>query len=379
MFSDIGIRPSIIQNKRGEQAEFLNTAWTMQIVRGFILWAIACGMAYPISTLYESSVLFPLLCVIGSTAAIRGFQTTGYATSNRKINLGKLTVVELATTISGIVAMVIWAAVSPTVWALAGGGVISAIFSVALGHLVLNSHSHKIHWDRSSAKELIKFGKWIVLSSAITFAAQNGDRLVLPKVLSIYDLSYYYIAMMLSRLPVNIFGQIASKVLFPVYSESFNRGEYTKIAYAVRKFAMLSAPAYLVPAIFIIWSDQIIELLYDDRYFAAASPLAVLSIGVWFAMQRSAQSGLLLAVGDSRGSMIINLVKFSVGMPIAILLGVSEGLVGFCAGIAVSEAFSYMVQRHLVKKAIPAISQRLDILYILLLALIVLIKFIAVK
>ncbi|MFN3500356.1 MAG: oligosaccharide flippase family protein, partial [Pannonibacter indicus] len=27
MFSDIGIRPSIIQNKRGEEADFLNTAW----------------------------------------------------------------------------------------------------------------------------------------------------------------------------------------------------------------------------------------------------------------------------------------------------------------------------------------------------------------
>ena len=38
MFSDIGIYPSIIQNKRGEEPDFLNTAWTIQIVRGGVLW-----------------------------------------------------------------------------------------------------------------------------------------------------------------------------------------------------------------------------------------------------------------------------------------------------------------------------------------------------
>ena len=33
MFSDVGIRTSIIQNAR-EDAAFLNTAWTLQILRG---------------------------------------------------------------------------------------------------------------------------------------------------------------------------------------------------------------------------------------------------------------------------------------------------------------------------------------------------------
>ena len=33
MFSDIGIIPSIIQNKRGDDPRFLNTAWTIQVIR----------------------------------------------------------------------------------------------------------------------------------------------------------------------------------------------------------------------------------------------------------------------------------------------------------------------------------------------------------
>ncbi|MFM6205833.1 oligosaccharide flippase family protein, partial [Planktothrix sp.] len=34
LFSDVGIRPSIIRSQRGDDPEFLNTAWTIQVFRG---------------------------------------------------------------------------------------------------------------------------------------------------------------------------------------------------------------------------------------------------------------------------------------------------------------------------------------------------------
>src|SRR5690606_27171143 len=52
MFSDVGIGPSIIQNTRGEEPRFLHTAWTIQVVRGFMLWAAGVAMAYPLALLY---------------------------------------------------------------------------------------------------------------------------------------------------------------------------------------------------------------------------------------------------------------------------------------------------------------------------------------
>ena len=38
MFSDLGIQASIIQNSRGDDPDFLNTAWTIQVIRGTCLW-----------------------------------------------------------------------------------------------------------------------------------------------------------------------------------------------------------------------------------------------------------------------------------------------------------------------------------------------------
>ena len=35
MFSDVGVVPAVVQDKRGEDPSFLNTAWTIQIIRRF--------------------------------------------------------------------------------------------------------------------------------------------------------------------------------------------------------------------------------------------------------------------------------------------------------------------------------------------------------
>src|SRR5438093_11787610 len=45
MFSDLGLRQSIVQSKRGDDSAFLNTAWAIQIIRGVLLWFLALGIS----------------------------------------------------------------------------------------------------------------------------------------------------------------------------------------------------------------------------------------------------------------------------------------------------------------------------------------------
>jgi O-antigen/teichoic acid export membrane protein len=52
LFSDIGIGTSIIQNKRGDDPVFLNTAWTMQVIRGVGLWICSLLIAWPVAAFY---------------------------------------------------------------------------------------------------------------------------------------------------------------------------------------------------------------------------------------------------------------------------------------------------------------------------------------
>ncbi len=42
LLSDVGFRQNIIQSPRGNDPAFLNTVWTAQIIRGFILLPLPC-------------------------------------------------------------------------------------------------------------------------------------------------------------------------------------------------------------------------------------------------------------------------------------------------------------------------------------------------
>ena len=374
MFSDIGIKPSIIQSRRGEDVDFLNTAWTLGVIRGVILWSIACIIAYPVSAIYGEPMLFPILCVIGSTAAIRGFQTNGYATSNRKLRLGKLTLVELVSQVAGIALTISWAAVSPTAWSIAAGGVLASVLSVLLGHHALNEHKHRFRLEKRARKELVSFGKWILLSSSITFFAQSGDRLFLPKILDIISLSYYAIAMVLAQIPTQIFGQLATKVLFPVYSEAANEGGPERVGRAIKKFAAISSYVYLVPLSVLFLAVPLIDILYDERYWPAGSVLSLLAISSYLRMMRTGQDGLLLAIGDSRSHMIVNMVRIATWLPIATYLASIFGLEGFCVGIVIADAVTLIVQRLFIGKKIGYYSRASDRALLLVLMVAVAIK-----
>ena len=44
LVSDVGISQNIIHNKNADDPRFYNTAWTLQLIRGFVLW-VACSLA----------------------------------------------------------------------------------------------------------------------------------------------------------------------------------------------------------------------------------------------------------------------------------------------------------------------------------------------
>ncbi len=85
MLSDVGIIQAVIQNKRGDDEDFLNTAWTLQIIRGGILCVATWVIAYPASLVYDEPQLFWLLLAAGLQLVIAGFESTSLFTLRRRV------------------------------------------------------------------------------------------------------------------------------------------------------------------------------------------------------------------------------------------------------------------------------------------------------
>lgn len=350
MLSDIGIEQSVIQNKDGAKNEFRNTAWVAQILRGCLLWLFACLIAYPISIIYESPILLPLICALGATLAIKGFSSTSIAVNNKNLKIFKLSVVNLSTQALGITLTVLFAAYTNSVWALVWGNIIASMIGVATGHIYLNDgFRHRFIINRTILLQIISFGKWIFVSSIFGFLANQADKMIIGKMLSLTDLGIFTIAMTLAQVPRAILFSLNRKVLFPIYSKIQDETT-SQIRTKVYRSKLLIITALLpISIFFLIFGQNLIQLLYDERYTDAGWMLQILAVGISF--QISTNVGpFYLGFGRS------GLFAFTVGIKAFLLIfsmilgGLIMGKVGLVIGITASCLFYYFIEIIYLKK-----------------------------
>src|SRR5450631_1441433 len=83
LFSDLGLTPNIIRSKRGDEPAFLNTAWTIQVMRGAILWICCVLVSWPFAKFYGEPRLGLLVPVIGLSLVISSLNATSLSTLAR--------------------------------------------------------------------------------------------------------------------------------------------------------------------------------------------------------------------------------------------------------------------------------------------------------
>ncbi len=342
LFSDIGIGPSIIQNEKGEDRRFLETAFTMQVLRGVVLTLLSTLLAWPFARFYDEPRLFAIVVVVGASSLVQGFNSTKVFTVGRRLDLKRLTLLELASQILGAAAMIAWALVSPTYWALAAGGLVTPLAKMVLGHVAIPGLRDGFGWHPPSARALASFGRWIFVSTVMTFFAGQSDRLIFAKLVPLELLGVYSTAAMLAMMPPTLFGVIERRVVFPVYSTVHREGRPLAPAFLRLRGAFLAGGGVLCAAL-IACGPALIELLYDDRYREAGWMVQALTLGTWLNLLEMTYGAAHLATGRAQWVAAASFAKVA-GIVAGVVIGHRlAGFVGAVLGFSLSEAARYAV------------------------------------
>jgi O-antigen/teichoic acid export membrane protein len=348
MVSDIGLAPNIVQSARGEDPSFLDTAWTLQILRGAALFLIACLLAWPVALFYEEPILAQMLPVASLGLLLSGFNSTALIGLRRRLQLGRLEIIELAAQLVSLAVMLGWVWVQPSVWALVWGGVAANVVVLVLSHVVAAERRDRFAWDAGAMAELIRFGKWIFLSTLLTFLGDQADRLMLGKLGSIALLGVYSIAAMFATLPVDLLGRVGAFAIFPALSRRYREGRGSAaVTYRRVRLPML-ALAGLIVAVTVAIARPAITLLYDPRYGAAGYMLELLALSAWFRVLEIPTQAALLAVGEPRWLAFANGVKvfaLLIGVPVGYYF---DGFSGAIYGLIASNLIRYLAEAYAV-------------------------------
>lgn len=346
LFSDIGINPSIIRSDRGDDPIFLNTAWTIQVIRGFGLWFGCLIIAIPVANYYDDPRLSWLIPIVGLTTIISGFNSTSLATLNRHMDLGKLARFELAAQLLSLIIFITWAWFSPTIWALVGGNLFANLLKAVWSHSLNSGKPNRFAWNQAAISEIISFGKWIFLSTAMTFLATQADRILLGKFFSLEMLGIYVVAFTFADIPRQISLKIGSRVIFPAFSKlmSLPRSQF-KAKILEKRWKMLLLIGFIVTTLF-CFGDLVILGLYDSRYQEAAWMLPIIAIGLWPLLLCTTIDRFLIAIGRPSYLALGNFFKF-VYMIIGVPLGFSQmGVLGAIIVIAFNDIPYYIIANY---------------------------------
>lgn len=343
MFSDMGIGAGVVRDRRGDEPQFLDTAWTLQAIRGCGLWIGTCIVAFPIAIAYHEPLLLQLLPLTGLSALLGGLTSTSVFSLRRNVEMKSLVLWEAGSQIFGLLCMIVLAWYLHSVWALALGSVIRAFVAMIGSYFLIPGRKPQFAWDRSAVTELVSFGKWIFLSTAMTFIIQWGDRSLLGLFMTKSDLGLFAIATIWSRIGVDVLLRLNSQVLFPIYSKLYNRGD-GQLRNSIFK-ARLGLIALFVPAMWFLslGGQWLIDLLYDRRYAGAGQMLQILSMGAVGAIIGTTAGNVLLSVGDAKRYMVLQSGR---GLLLIVCIAIGAnlgGTLGMVVGVAVSKIIDYPI------------------------------------
>jgi O-antigen/teichoic acid export membrane protein len=361
MFSDLGLKQNIIQSTRGSEPIFLNTAWTIQILRGVLLWLLALCISLllfaanhmglvPKASVYSDPNLPPVIAVVSISAIFAGFQSTKFSEASRRLSLGRITQIQIASQVVGVICMVGYALIDPSIWALVAGSVCATAVTALLSHIWLPGITNRWHWDHSALHEIVHFGKWMFFSSILGFFANNGDRMLLGGLVDSATLGIYSIAFTIFSSIVQIPSTIIAEVSFPALSE-VARERSVELKRSLYRFHIVTASfSYVCSGLLIISGHTLITSLYDRRYEQAGWMLEVLAVALLTIPFALAQYSLL-ARGLPRIFTIVIAVRVAITIVLIPLGFHLFGLSGAIWGFVVSQLSSapliiYYQQKH---------------------------------
>ena len=95
LLSDIGIGQSVVRSPDGDARDFLDVAWTLQVMRGAGLTVLMLALAYPIASVYGQPELFPIIVAVSPIFLISGLLSPSLFLMQRHIWLRRRAVYDL--------------------------------------------------------------------------------------------------------------------------------------------------------------------------------------------------------------------------------------------------------------------------------------------
>lgn len=345
-----------IWSKRGAERRYLDTVFTVHVLRGLIITAVLCAMAWPLSSFFgdehtESRYWLPGLflalaangLVDGLTSPARALKMKGLAF--RQVAAGEFCAVLFSATVTVSLAF-LW----QDVWAMIVGH-LSLTASKALFSYVVAPYRPRFALDREVFRELFHYGRGAAGQPFLLLMIFTAPAFVLAKAIGKGAVAVFDGAGRIAKYPEQVFLRVLGPVAFPAYTHMQSDPARLGRAWlrAVHTYVMIGTPMTVAMA----WcGDDLPKVVFGNNYDAVDGLFTLLMLHGGLAGLTGVIGPMLWAVGkphlDRRAQFFRCIAMYALGIPAAHYLGVTGFAAATCVAIFLALSISaYYALRHL--------------------------------
>lgn len=251
---------SALVQRRGNIGEYLDTVWTVQVIRAAFVAGLLLLTAPLIAQFFGAPEAEPIIRVLSLALLIRGVANVGTVEFWRDLRMDRLFVLEISDKLVDVVVSVAAAIVLRNVWALVLGILAGAVVKMVASY-ILHPYRPRFNWARGKALQLFGFGKWVWVSTVLAYVNTSLDDILVGRLLGVSELGLYRMAYNFSQAVATEFAVVTSQVAFPTYSELQDERDRLSVAYlgTLHLVAFLAFPVAIGTAL--VATDLTIGLL----------------------------------------------------------------------------------------------------------------------
>lgn len=295
IFSQGLVGPAVVQHA-ALRDEHVRSAFGISVLGGIALLAALWMVAPAVAHVLRADGLTPVVRALAWILPVQGLGAIAEALLRRSLRFRTVASVRMTSYAVGYGVVGIGAAL----WGLGLWSLVAAnAAQVALNTCLLlgrQPHPKRLRIEAGPARELLATSGGIILGNLGSYAARNGDNLVVVRWLGVAALGLYERAYALMAMPATLLGQVLDDVLFPALAQI--QSDRTRVATAYRRcvagVALVTLP---FTAMIVILAPEIIVLVLGPKWGEATVPFRILALGTLFRTSYKISESLSRALG----------------------------------------------------------------------------------
>ena len=332
-FSQTGLRQALIQKKEDIKG-YLNSAWTILVVRSFFLVVVIALLAPYAATFFKAPDATNIIRVVPIAIICIAFTNIGIIYFQKELNFKKQVVLELCAITADFTIAITLAFALRNIWALVCG-MLTGHFTRMIVSYVLHPYRPRFDFNLTKAAELFRFGKWVVGSTIMVFLITQGDSLMVAKIAGVAALGFYQVAYRISNITATEITYIITQVTFPAYSKIQDNKERLREAY-LKVLSIVCFVAIPLATVIVLFSRDFTIIFMKEKWLPMVPVLQILSVAGLFRALAATATPVFYAVGRPVWDTRLQFARLIIMIALIVPLLNTYGITGAAVAVTIS-------------------------------------------